>query len=58
MDENVRHGVEPVNNMKPPTTPGALVVECARCFKWRYIPTKEKYEEIREHILEQPFYCS
>ncbi|XP_015168705.1 methyl-CpG-binding domain-containing protein 2-like [Solanum tuberosum] len=57
MDQNVSHGVEPVNNMKPPTTPMALVVECARCFKWRYIPTKEKYEEIREHILERPFYC-
>ncbi|KAH0730608.1 hypothetical protein KY285_001516 [Solanum tuberosum] len=34
MDQNVSHGVKPVNNMKPPTTPGALVVECARCFKW------------------------
>ncbi|KAH0725786.1 hypothetical protein KY290_001616 [Solanum tuberosum] len=43
MDQNVSHGVEPVNNMKPPTTPGALLVECARCFKWRYIPTKERY---------------
>ncbi|XP_049407771.1 methyl-CpG-binding domain-containing protein 2-like [Solanum stenotomum] len=57
MDQNVSHGVEPVNNMKPPTTPGALLVECARCFKWRYVPTKERYEEIREHILERPFYC-
>ncbi|KAK4370128.1 hypothetical protein RND71_009603 [Anisodus tanguticus] len=36
---------------------GAFAVQCARCFKWRYMPTKEKYEEIREHILEQPFYC-
>ncbi|GLT62827.1 hypothetical protein SLA2020_354330 [Shorea laevis] len=34
-----------------------LMVQCAKCFKWRLIPTKEKYEEIREHILEQPFYC-
>lgn len=36
---------------------GAFTVQCANCFKWRFIPTKEKYEEIREHILEQPFYC-
>lgn len=36
---------------------GAFTVQCANCFKWRLIPTKEKYEEIREHILELPFYC-
>ncbi|CAK9325853.1 unnamed protein product [Citrullus colocynthis] len=36
---------------------GAFTVQCASCFKWRLIPTKEKYEEIREHLLEQPFYC-
>ncbi|XAR63767.1 hypothetical protein NMG60_11023833 [Bertholletia excelsa] len=36
---------------------GAFTVQCAGCFKWRLIPTKEKYEEIREHILENPFFC-
>lgn len=36
---------------------GAFTVQCANCFKWRLIPSKEKYEEIREHILEEPFYC-
>ncbi|XP_055824269.1 methyl-CpG-binding domain-containing protein 2-like [Solanum dulcamara] len=36
---------------------GAFAVQCDKCFKWRYIHTKEKYEEIREHILEHPFYC-
>ncbi|XP_047308884.1 methyl-CpG-binding domain-containing protein 2-like isoform X2 [Impatiens glandulifera] len=36
---------------------GAFTVQCASCFKWRLIPTKEKYEEIREHIIENPFYC-
>ncbi|CAJ1951634.1 unnamed protein product [Sphenostylis stenocarpa] len=36
---------------------GAFTVQCAYCFKWRLIPTKEKYEEIRERILEQPFVC-
>ncbi|XP_027358889.1 methyl-CpG-binding domain-containing protein 2-like isoform X2 [Abrus precatorius] len=36
---------------------GAFTVQCASCFKWRLIPTKEKYEEIREHILQHPFVC-
>ncbi|ONK82034.1 uncharacterized protein A4U43_C01F35450 [Asparagus officinalis] len=36
---------------------GAFTVQCANCFKWRLIPTKEKYEEIREHIMERPFTC-
>ncbi|XP_058113507.1 methyl-CpG-binding domain-containing protein 2 isoform X2 [Magnolia sinica] len=36
---------------------GAFTVQCAACFKWRLIPTKEKYEEIREYILEVPFVC-
>ncbi|KAJ0235808.1 Methyl-CpG-binding domain-containing protein 2 [Hirschfeldia incana] len=36
---------------------GAFTVQCATCFKWRVMPTMEKYEEIREQILEKPFYC-
>ncbi|KAF8400174.1 hypothetical protein HHK36_013470 [Tetracentron sinense] len=36
---------------------GAFTVQCANCFKWRLIPTKEKYEEIRENILQHPFVC-
>lgn len=36
---------------------GAFTVQCANCFKWRLIPTKEKYEEIREYILQEPFVC-
>lgn len=36
---------------------GVFTVQCASCLKWRLIPTKEKYEEIREHIIEQPFVC-
>ncbi|KAK6944669.1 Zinc finger, CW-type [Dillenia turbinata] len=54
----------PVPRYSTPSTPpkvlpsiGAFTVQCASCFKWRLIPTKEKYEEIREHILEQPFVC-
>lgn len=32
-------------------------VKCGKCYKWRLIPTKEKYEEIREAIEQQPFSC-
>ena len=35
----------------------AFTIQCANCFKWRLMPTKENYEEIREHILEDPFVC-
>ncbi|XP_006656452.2 methyl-CpG-binding domain-containing protein 2-like isoform X1 [Oryza brachyantha] len=36
---------------------GAYTVQCARCFKWRIIPTKEKYEELRENIYQDVFVC-
>lgn len=36
---------------------GAFTIQCAACLKWRLIPTKEKYEEIRENILQEPFVC-
>ncbi|CAA3009260.1 methyl- -binding domain-containing 2-like [Olea europaea subsp. europaea] len=36
---------------------GAFAVQCANCFKWRLVPKKEIYEEIREHIIERPFLC-
>lgn len=51
---NVTH-----KSMPPRVLPtvGAFTVQCADCFKWRLIPTKEKYEEIREHILDQLFVC-
>lgn len=35
----------------------AFTVQCASCYKWRLVPTKEKYEEIREYILQNPFVC-
>ncbi|KAL3642840.1 methyl-CpG-binding domain-containing protein [Castilleja foliolosa] len=68
---NTENGLEPINHQPPfqrqhpfsdqtqrvlPSI-GAFTVQCANCFKWRLIPTKEKYEEIREHIIEQPFLC-
>lgn len=37
---------------------GAFTVQCEECLKWRLIPTKEKYEEIREYIKEEPFVCA
>lgn len=51
----VRH----CSNQPPKVLPsvGAFTVQCATCFKWRLIPTKEKYEEIREKILQIPFFC-
>lgn len=36
---------------------GAFTVQCARCLKWRLIPTKEQYEAIRQCILEDPWVC-
>jgi hypothetical protein len=33
-------------------------IQCNACFKWRVIPSKEKYEAIGEHILEKPFVCA
>ncbi|KAL6541171.1 Methyl-CpG binding domain [Orobanche minor] len=33
------------------------VVRCANCSKWRLIPTKEKYEEIRAMMGEKLFSC-
>ncbi|XP_073156030.1 methyl-CpG-binding domain-containing protein 2 [Henckelia pumila] len=47
----------PFSSQTPKPSIGAFTVQCADCFKWRLIPTKEKYEEIREHIMEQPFIC-
>nr|XP_043626396.1 methyl-CpG-binding domain-containing protein 2-like [Erigeron canadensis]XP_043626397.1 methyl-CpG-binding domain-containing protein 2-like [Erigeron canadensis]XP_043626398.1 methyl-CpG-binding domain-containing protein 2-like [Erigeron canadensis]XP_043626399.1 methyl-CpG-binding domain-containing protein 2-like [Erigeron canadensis] len=53
----------PISCRPPPLFPrvlpsiGAFTVQCARCFKWRLVPTQEKYEEIREHITENPFVC-
>ena len=36
---------------------GAFAAQCAKCQKWRLISTKEKYEEIREQALQDPFVC-
>lgn len=56
--------VSPLRSSRAPSHPsrgspsvGAFAVQCAACFKWRLVPTKEKYEEIREHLLQDPFVC-
>lgn len=36
---------------------GAYTVQCAQCYKWRVVPTKEKYEELRESICQELFVC-
>lgn len=36
----------------------AFSVQCSSCLKWRLIPTKEMYEEIRQVVTENPFFCS
>lgn len=35
----------------------AYVVQCATCEKWRLIPSKQKYEELRAQIQTDPFRC-
>ena len=42
---------------RPLSHVGAYAVQCASCFKWRLVPTKQKYEEIRENLLEDYFVC-
>ena len=36
----------------------AFSAQCAACRKWRFIPSKEIYEEIRQVVSENPFVCS
>ncbi|KAL1547918.1 methyl-CpG-binding domain-containing protein 2-like, variant 2 [Salvia divinorum] len=49
----------PFSDRTPRVLPsvGFFAVQCASCFKWRLVPTKEKYEEIREHLSARPFFC-
>ncbi|WOK98129.1 hypothetical protein Cni_G06839 [Canna indica] len=39
------------------TTIGTFTIHCVLCFKWRIIPTKKKYEQIRERILDEHLVC-
>ncbi|KAI5077682.1 hypothetical protein GOP47_0007506 [Adiantum capillus-veneris] len=47
-----------VESIKVLPSVGAFTVQCALCMKWRLIPTKEQYEEIRQSVLEKPFFCN
>ncbi|CAH2079479.1 unnamed protein product [Thlaspi arvense] len=40
-----------------PLTVDVYTVQCNCCYKWRLIPSLQKYEEIREQIIENPFMC-
>jgi hypothetical protein len=35
----------------------AFASQCVKCQKWSPISTKEKYEEIQEQALKDPFVC-
>ncbi|XP_013459281.2 methyl-CpG-binding domain-containing protein 2 [Medicago truncatula] len=58
-----RRPPRPLRSKPPSSAPkvlpvvGAFTVQCNSCYKWRLIPTKKKYEEIREHNLQHPFIC-
>lgn len=39
-------------------TIGAYAVQCVKCFKWRFIPSKEQYEAIRHCASEDPWVCN
>ncbi|CAL9167013.1 unnamed protein product [Musa hybrid cultivar] len=52
-----RNFLAPISSGRTFPSIGTFTVQCDLCFKWRIIPTKEKYEQIREHILEEPFIC-
>lgn len=52
-----RNFLAPNSSSRAFTAIGTFTVQCASCFKWRIIPTKEKYEQIRERILDEHFVC-
>lgn len=39
-------------------TVGAYAVQCVKCLKWRFIPSKEQYEAIRHCASENPWVCN
>ncbi|MCO5557094.1 hypothetical protein L7F22_010650 [Adiantum nelumboides] len=55
-----KSGSFPFKNANPRVLPsiGAFTVQCGKCFKWRLIPSKEQYEQIRQNISEKPFFCT
>lgn len=47
----------PVQTQKKKLIIDTYCVQCNKCKKWRIIPTKQKYEEIREKLPSGPFSC-
>lgn len=45
--DSASYGTDSQPQQKPYV--GGYVAQCSICFKWRRLPSKEKYEEIREH---------
>jgi hypothetical protein len=60
----IDHNTSPHRSSKKPRSGtvlpsiGAYTVQCASCYKWRIVPTKEKYEELRESISQELFLCT
>ncbi|KAH7287022.1 hypothetical protein KP509_32G033400 [Ceratopteris richardii] len=46
------------NNPRGVSEVREFTVQCASCLKWRLIPTRRQYQEIRQSLLEKPFFCS
>lgn len=36
---------------------GLFAAQCSACFKWRLVPSKRAYEDIRQAFVEDPFVC-
>uniref|UniRef100_A0ACD5Y869 Uncharacterized protein n=1 Tax=Avena sativa TaxID=4498 RepID=A0ACD5Y869_AVESA len=47
----------PVTSKKLKYSIDTYAVQCGKCWKWRLIPTKIKYDEIREKSRQVPFLC-
>ncbi|KAK3135720.1 hypothetical protein QOZ80_5BG0422580 [Eleusine coracana subsp. coracana] len=42
----------------PKDSVGLYAVQCSECHKWRTVPTKEEFEDIREKLTDEPWFCS
>ncbi|KAH7287673.1 hypothetical protein KP509_32G068800 [Ceratopteris richardii] len=56
--ESFQHCLSKKTTVKVVPSVQAFTVQCAKCFKWRIIPSKEQYEQIRQDIIENPFFCT
>ncbi|XP_019176844.1 PREDICTED: methyl-CpG-binding domain-containing protein 2-like isoform X2 [Ipomoea nil] len=53
------HSVASSSPKTPKVYPSILgySFQCTKCYKWRLVPTKEVYENIRANISANPFFC-